>query len=166
MIAHPGEPTPVLIDFGRSQTEKVGDVWADKDRFTWDTSAVMFARSEDVRSQDIYDYGCLIMDLVQQWMAATSRTTLPAFLVDLITRCVCEGRQPMMREIVDIWERHAVATVAGVTQQPFVDADDAWGKLALSTKSKYSTTRSRPSAPMFWRKCRQISIDTLDSGTL
>lgn len=150
----------MLIDFGRGETEDVRNVMEDKDRFTWESSAVMFARPDDVRSQDIYDYGCLLMDLVQQWMAATSQSTLPPFLVDIITRCICEGLQPMMREIVDIWERWVCLKVSGAPQPDFINGTDAWETLSLSTKSRCSATRSMPSVRH--RKYGNISVERLD----
>ena len=123
----------MLIDFGRGKW--IHESAAGQQKISWR------GNSEAIR-QDIYDYGCLIKDLAQQWMGRTGHTTLPVILLDVIEACTDSEAQTNMRDILCIWDAHN-------PREDVVDiyADQAWDSLRDLNESVYAATRSRPAAP-------------------
>ena len=171
------EHSAVLIDFGRGQ-------WTLSDRSEYRSST--YAERPEAEQQDIFDYGCLIMDLTQQWMAVTNRKHLPQILFDVISNCTFPERRVTvtMNDITSIWENDFIGRTAPRLEKYQVHSVDAWELLQQSKeglaeiqvdsvnaweicherakKSLYSSTRSRPSAQKIGYMLRNISVEKLD----
>src|SRR5947207_6857056 len=106
----------VLIDFGRGQrTSDGGD--------EHDNQALRRAKA-----QDLFDYGYLIKDLAQQWMASASQVTVPPILLDVLSKS--SHQDTVMRDIVDIWQTWFImkeaVEIVGALEREFVQGDSAW----------------------------------------
>lgn len=147
-LATPERSRAVLIDFGRGKW--IHESAAGQQKISWR------GNSEAIR-QDIYDYGCLIKDLAQQWMGRTGHTTLPVILLDVIEACTDSEAQTNMRDILYIWDAHNPRE-----DVVYIYADQAWDSLRDLNDSVYAATRSRPAVPSDPLRPRFISAENLD----
>lgn len=145
----------ILIDFGRGQ-------WENKSHSTdvqMEPNAMPIVNTRAL-DQDTYDYGCLIKDLAQQWMAHMAHTTVPSVLVNVIKLCTCEKNQPSMKTITKMWSDHE--QFGDVFPEPYIDGIMAWKSLAKFRENTYSATRSMPAVASNQSRPRYISVENLD----
>jgi len=152
-LLEPEETSAVLIDFGRGQV--TGKASGDPEE-TGSPEPM-----DDVKAQDIYDYGALLMDLTRYWVEKTGRTTVPPVLVNIITKCTREDGRARMRVVTDMWELWAVEKVVGKELPGFLNFTEAWRELRRLPQTHYSMTRSVPSSSKLRRLYRDFSVESI-----